>query len=216
MRVTSVFWMSEWMRSMMCHAHSRRWTRPGEHAGDSRTDPTTTIGPDAMHTLAVALTSTTAAWSGCWTALPQSAPARADVRLSGLSDSTDAFFKQSAEAALSQLAATDPAVFGVEEDLISVPTPNGITEQVPVKRFVDADVGMTFPLNDVSDRLYASNGACSHSQAFLAHTKLAIPAAVLQRSFAPSLVLQARGQPIFRSRHKPSGAKTRTTTTTFI
>ena len=84
----------------------------------------------------------------------------AAVRLiGGLSDSADAFLDQSTLAALSSLAATDPVVFGIEEESIAVPTPAGMTEQVLVKRFVpDADVGMSFPVADLSERLYASNG----------------------------------------------------------
>jgi hypothetical protein len=118
--------------------------------------------------LTVASTASMLAWNG-WTRLQPSSQARAadlpscaaraqKLRLSGLSDSSDAFFVASAQAALSQLAATDPAVFGTEDGLISVPTPTGITEQIAVTRFVDADVGMTFPLNDVSEQSYASNG----------------------------------------------------------
>ena len=111
--------------------------------------------------LTVALTSTSA-WNGRATPPPDLRRA-ATVHLS-LSDSTDAFLKQSTDAAiasspmLSKLAATDPAVFGVEDVLLSVPTPTGLTEQVPAQRFVEADVGMNFPLRDLTERLYASNG----------------------------------------------------------
>ena len=63
-----------------------------------------------------------------------------------------------AEGPLSRLAATDPAVYGVVEESLSVVRPDGDFEQVPVQRFVEADVGMSFPLLDISERLYASNG----------------------------------------------------------
>ena len=66
---------------------------------------------------------------------------------------------QLSERPLSLLAETDPAVFGVLEETLSVKRPDGVVEAVPVQRFVECDVpGMTFPLQDISERLYASNG----------------------------------------------------------
>jgi len=59
---------------------------------------------------------------------------------------------------LSLLASTDPVVFGVREEVLSVMRPDGELEEVPVQRYVESDAGMTFPLSDLSERLYAANG----------------------------------------------------------
>ena len=72
------------------------------------------------------------------------APQRAAVQLS--------------ESPLSRLAATDPAVYGTLQESLSVMRPDGEFEQVPVERYIEAEVGMAFPLNDLSERLFASNG----------------------------------------------------------
>ena len=59
---------------------------------------------------------------------------------------------------LSKLAQTDPAVFGSVDDVITNTSGDYEGQQVPVRRFVEADVGMKFPIVDLSDKLYNANG----------------------------------------------------------
>jgi len=57
------------------------------------------------------------------------------------------------ERPLSKLANTDPAVFGSVDQSFEI---DG--QQMTVQKFVEADVGMTFPKTEVTERLYAANG----------------------------------------------------------
>ena len=58
-----------------------------------------------------------------------------------------------AESPLSKLASTDPACLGVMDEIVEV---DG--QQVPTSRFVDADVGMEFPKQELSEQLYGAQG----------------------------------------------------------